>query len=83
MVTRGTLLLGFVHVEGEGEGILTEGLGLSLELLHLTLGYAPELENHTTGGRRLTGIDVTADDDGDMFLLLFGHGIGARGNPGK
>ena len=67
------LLLLPVHVEGEGEGGLAEGIGLRAELLDLTLGDASELEDETAGGGRLTGVDVTADDDGKVLLALGSH----------
>merc|ERR1711977_709466 len=56
-----TLVLLRVHVEGEGEGSLTDALGLFLELLHLTLRDTPKLEEQTTGGGRLSRVDVAAD----------------------
>ena len=61
------LLLLAVHVESEGEGRLAEGGGLFLELLNLTLGDAAELENQTTSGRGLAGVDMAADDDRKML----------------
>lgn len=51
---------------------LSELLGLSLELLDFTLGDASKLEDEATGGGRLAGIDVPADNDGEMSLA-FGH----------
>ena len=56
-----TLLLLTVHVESEGERRLTETVGLSLELLHFTLGDTAELEEQTTGGRGLAGVDLVLD----------------------
>ena len=67
------LLLLAVHVEREGEGGLAEGIGLSLELLDLTLGDAAELEDEAAGRGRLTGVDVTADDDGKVLLAVGSH----------
>ena len=67
------LLLLPVHVEGEGEGGLAEGIGLRAELLDLTLGDASELEDEAAGGGRLTGVDVTADDDGKVLLAVGSH----------
>jgi hypothetical protein len=67
------LLLLAVHVEREGEGGLAEGIGLSAELLDLALGDASELEDEATGGGRLTGVDVTADHDGKVFLAVGSH----------
>jgi len=66
------LLLLAVHVEGEGERRLAHLVGLLLELDHITLGDAAELENETAGGGRLASIDVAADDDGKVNLA-FGH----------
>merc|ERR1719213_238694 len=57
------LLLLAVHVEGESEGRLAEAVGLSLELLHLTLGDTTELEEEAAGGGRLARVDVAADDN--------------------
>ena len=53
-----TLLLLAIHEEREGERRLTETVGLSLELLHFTLGDTAELEEQTTGGRGLAGVDL-------------------------
>ena len=58
-----TLLLLAIHVEGESEGSLTLSIGLSAELLHLTLGDTAELEDEAASGGGLAGIDVTADND--------------------
>merc|ERR1712162_65522 len=69
--TLALVLLG-VHVEGEGEGALAEGLGHFLELLHLTLGDASELEEQATSGGRLSRVDVATDDHGHV-LLCFRH----------
>jgi len=68
-----TLLLLTVHVEREGEGLLAQTLGLLLQLLHLSLGDSAELEEETTGGGGLAGVDVTADHDGHMGLTVGGH----------
>jgi len=70
--TTGTLFLGLIHVESESERILTKGLSFILQLLHLSLRDTPELENQSAGGGRLAGVDMTADNDGDM-LLSFRH----------
>ena len=67
-----TLLLLTVHVEREGEGRLTQAVGLGLQLLQLTLTNTTELEEQVTGGGRLTGVDVTDNDEVDV-LLLFSH----------
>eukprot|EP00961_Rhodomonas_salina_P029710 400106-Rhodomonas_salina.1 len=63
------LLLLPVHVEGEGEGRLAKVGSLLLELLKLTLGDTAELEQKTTGGGRLAGVDMAADNDGQVLLL--------------
>jgi len=68
-----TLVLLAIHVEGESEGGLAETVGFLLELLHLTLGDTSELEEKATSGGRLAGIDVTANNDGQMFLSV-SHG---------
>ena len=68
-----TFLLLTIHKEGEGERRLTETLGLVLQFLHFTLIDSTELEDQVTGGGRLTGIDVSADHDGQMFLTSGGH----------
>ena len=65
-----TLFLLAIHVEGERERRLTEGIGFSLELFEFTLRDTAELEQKATSGRRLTGIDVAADNDGKVFLTL-------------
>jgi len=69
--TLALILLG-VHVEGEGEGALAELLGLLLELLHLTLGDASELEEQATGGGRLSRVDVATDNDRHVSFLRHG-----------
>ena len=51
--SAGALLLLGVHVEGEGERGLAQGIGLGLELLELTLGDSTELEDEAAGGGRL------------------------------
>merc|ERR1719316_24536 len=66
--TLALVLLG-VHVEGEGEGALTDALGLLLELLHVTLGDTSELEEQAAGGGRLARVDVTTDDNGHVSFL--------------
>mmetsp|Transcript_46127 Transcript_46127/g.90911 ORF Transcript_46127/g.90911 Transcript_46127/m.90911 type:complete len:569 (+) Transcript_46127:1067-2773(+) len=67
-----TLLLLSVHVEGKSERRLAELLGLLLELLELTLGDTSELEEETAGGGGLAGIDVSADNNGNVGLS-FSH----------
>ena len=61
------LLLLAVHVESEGEGRFAQIGCLFLQLLDLTLGDAAELENQTASGRRLTGVDMAADNDRKML----------------
>jgi len=62
------LLLLAVHEEGEGERALAELVGQGLQLLHLTGIDAAEVEKQTAGGGRLAGVDVTADNDRQMFF---------------
>ena len=50
------LLLG-VHVEGERERGLAQGIGLGLQLLELTLGDSSQLKDQATGGGRLACMD--------------------------
>mmetsp|Transcript_12824 Transcript_12824/g.36793 ORF Transcript_12824/g.36793 Transcript_12824/m.36793 type:complete len:488 (+) Transcript_12824:124-1587(+) len=71
--TTSTLLLLAIHVESEGERRLSEGGRLLLQLLNLTLRDTPELEDQASGGRGLSTIDVSADHDRQMGLVL-GHG---------
>jgi len=61
--TAGTLFLGLVHVESEGERLLAQDLSFGAKLLHGTLIDTTELENQTTSGGRLTSVDVAADND--------------------
>jgi len=58
-----TLLLLVVHKEGKAERALAESIGFSAQLLHLTLGDSSKLVDETTGGGRLAGIDVPADNN--------------------
>ena len=77
---RGTHLLLPIHVEGEGERLLAESLSLGLQLLKLALRDTPQLENQAAGGGRLAGVDMAADDNGQMLLLsLRGGGEEGRG----
>jgi hypothetical protein len=71
--TTGTLLLGLIHIKGEGEGILSKRLGLILQLCHLTLADPAQLKDKSTGRGRLAGVDMPADDNGDV-PLSFRHG---------
>lgn len=68
--TTSPLLLRLVHVEGESERILTESLGLILELLHFTIGNAAKFKDESAGGGRLAGIDMATDDDRNVLLSL-------------
>ncbi|GIL49943.1 hypothetical protein Vafri_6239, partial [Volvox africanus] len=61
------LLLCAVHVESEGERGLAQGSGLLLQLLQLTLGDTAELEKQATSGGRLAGVDMAANDNGQML----------------
>ena len=65
-----TLLLAGIKEVGEAERGLAHLLGLLLELGHLTLGDAAALEDQVTAGGGLTGIDVAADNEGEMFLTV-------------
>lgn len=75
--TTSALLLRLVHVEGEGERVLSKSLGLIFQLLHFTLGNPPELKDQSAGSGRLASIDMTADNDGDV-LLAFRHCVWER-----
>mmetsp|Transcript_4580 Transcript_4580/g.7395 ORF Transcript_4580/g.7395 Transcript_4580/m.7395 type:complete len:315 (+) Transcript_4580:561-1505(+) len=66
------LLLLPVHVEGKGERGLAKVGSLLLQLLKLTLRDTSELEQKTSGGGRLSGVDVTTDHNGHMLLLSHG-----------
>lgn len=69
-----TLLLTGVEVVRKAEGRLPLLFGHGLELVHLSLGDASLLEDKVATGGGLAGIDVSADNNGKMFLL--GHGFG-------
>lgn len=58
------LLLLPIHVEGKGEGLLAEGSSLLLELLQLTLWDTTQLEQQTSSGGGLAGIDVSCSVQG-------------------
>ena len=70
--TTGAFFLGDVHVEGESERALAKRLGLGLQLVHLSLGNASELEDEATSGGGLARVDVTADDNRNVSLSV-GH----------
>jgi len=65
-----SLFLLTVHVEGEGEGTLSELVGFFLQLGHFSLGDSAKLENETSGGGGLAGIDVPADNNGKMSFAF-------------
>ena len=65
-----TLLLLAIHKESEGERTLTETVGLGPELFHLTSIDTAELEDQMTGGGGLAGVDMTADNEGQMLLTF-------------
>jgi len=78
-----SLFLLTVHVEGEGEGALSELVGFFLQLGHFSLGDSAKLENETSGGGGLAGIDVPADNNGKMSFA-FRHGaVGGREGEAK
>ena len=67
-----SLLLLSVHEKGEGERALAEALGLSFQLLQLTLRQTAKLEDKAAGGCALAAVDMAANHDGEV--LLFGIG---------
>ncbi len=66
------LLLTGVEVVSKAEGRLALFLGRGLQLVHLSLGDTSLLEDKVAAGGGLAGIDVSADDNGKMFLLAHG-----------
>ena len=70
--TTSTLFLRLVHVESEGERILSKSLCLVLQLLHFSFRDATELEDQATGRGRLAGIDMSTDNNRNVLLTL-GH----------
>lgn len=58
-----TLLLLPVHVEGKGEGLLAQGSSLLLELLKLTLRDTTQLEQQTSSGGGLAGVNMPCRAD--------------------
>ena len=60
--------LSAVHVEGEGEGALAQALSLGLQLLQLTLRQPTELEDEPARRGGLAGVDMAADDNGEVLL---------------
>jgi len=71
-----TLLLLPVHVEGKCERGLAKALCLCLQLLQLSLWDATKLEDQSASGGRLTTVNVTTDDNGQMLLLGIGWHAG-------
>lgn len=67
-----TLLLLAVHVEGKGEGTLSEAVGFVSELLHLSLRNSSQFEDQSSGGRGFSSIDVPTNNNTDV-LLTFSH----------
>lgn len=61
--------LASIKVVSETERTLTLFFGKGLQLGHLTLGDSTHLENQMTASGRLSGIDVTADDKGQMLFI--------------
>jgi hypothetical protein len=61
-----------IHIERKRERRLTQGISLGFQLFDFTFRDTAELKPQTTGGRGLAGIDVTADNDGEM-LFAFRH----------
>ena len=48
----------------------TELVGFFLQLGHFSLGDSAKLENETSGGGGLAGIDVPADNNGKMSFAF-------------
>lgn len=68
--TTFTFILLPVHVKGKGKGGLAQTLGLLLQLFHFTLRNTTELKQQATRRGGFTRIDVTANDDRQMFLSV-------------
>jgi len=66
------LFLLAIHIERKRERRLTQGISLGFQLFDFTFRDTAEFKQQTTGGRGLAGIDVTADNDGEM-LFAFRH----------
>merc|ERR1719174_1931325 len=75
------LLLLPVHVEGKGEGGLSEALRLGLQLLQLALRDAAKLEEQPPGRGALATVHMPADHDGEVLLL--GTGFPRTGHPAR
>ena len=54
-------------------GHVDSGKSTTTGRLIFELGGIPELEDETAGGGRLTGVNVTADDDGKVLLAVGSH----------
>eukprot|EP00529_Nitzschia_sp_RCC80_P001391 CAMPEP_0113500468 /NCGR_PEP_ID=MMETSP0014_2-20120614/32347_1 /TAXON_ID=2857 /ORGANISM="Nitzschia sp." /LENGTH=92 /DNA_ID=CAMNT_0000394811 /DNA_START=351 /DNA_END=626 /DNA_ORIENTATION=+ /assembly_acc=CAM_ASM_000159 len=67
--TTFTFLLARIEVVCETERRFTFFVSHRLELFHLTGTDATHLEDKVTARRGLTGIDVTADDEGEVDLV--------------
>lgn len=67
-----TLTLGLELVKNPSvlEGTLSEFSGFLLELLNGTLVNTTALVDQVTGGGRLSGVDVTDDDDVQVSLVV-------------
>jgi len=68
-----TFLLTGIKVVGESERRLSLLLGISLKLGHLTLGDSSTFEDKVTTGGGLSGINVTAYNNGKMFFIRVSH----------
>ena len=78
--TTSTLFLLAIHVESKGERRLSELVSLLAELLHLTLGDTAELEEQTSSGGGLAGIDVSAAENNRYLSSQKGKMESERGN---
>jgi len=61
--TTSTFFLGLIHEESKAERVLSEGLGFSLQLGHITFVDTSELIKEMTSGGGFTRVDMSADDD--------------------
>ena len=67
--TTFTFFLACIKVVGETEGRFALFVGHGLELFHLTSRDATHLEDEVTASGGFSGIDVTADDEGEVDLV--------------
>ena len=67
--TTFTFLLARVEVVGETEGRFALFVSHGLELFHLTSRDTTHLEDKVTARSGLSGIDVSADDEGEVDLV--------------